>query len=398
MPDSRLSTFTGDLKNSVQQQMPGKDRKVHKVLYLSKGGHISGAQRQLLYLLRGLDRTRFVPLVLCMQAGRFVQELQDLDVPCIVRKLAGWRRVKQFFTRYADAAYVSRLVRDEGISLVHSSDVWLSEYLLRSAGGAGIPSVLHIRAPIDRRTARRYRCSAASAVVAISKRVEMRLARIAGIPEDKIVLIHDAVDQDSFKPRDPGSGASILREQYDTGDAVLVGIVGRVEPSKEQLDFVKIAGDVLNKTNRAAFFIIGEVKDRSYYSRMTRYITDNGLLGRVHFTGRREDIADVLAGLDVLVSLSGGSVRYEAMMCGATVVCAWSRSPEESYHIRHNETGFLVTPRDRAPVVDVLLDVIEHDELRRRIGRNARIWAEEHLSHSMLVQETQDLYERLLAD
>lgn len=375
--------------------MSGKN---HRILYLSKGGHISGAQRQLLYLIGGLDRTRFTPLVLCTQAGRFARELQDLDVPCIVRKLAGWRRVKQFFTRYADAAYVSRLVRDEGISLVHSSDVWLSEYLLRSAASAGIPSVLHIRAPIDRRTARRYRCSAASAVVAISRRVEMRLTRIAGIPRDKIVLIHDAVDQDLFKPRVPDSGASILRKQYDVGDAVLVGIVGRVEPCKEQLSFARIARDVLRRTDKAAFFIIGEAKDPFYYSRIARYIRNHGLVGRVHFTGRREDIADVLAGLDVLVSLSGGSVRYEAMMCGITVVCAWSRSAEESHHIRQNETGFLVTPRDREPVVRVLLEVIEHEELRSRIGHNARVWAQEHLSHSMLVQETQDLYERLLRD
>ena len=153
-------------------------------------------------------------------------------------------------------------------------------------------------------------------------------AQDAGIPKDKIILIHDAVDPDLFKPRDVRSNGGVLRQQYDVGDAVLVGIVGRVEKAKEQLAFVQIAGEVLKKTKKAAFFIVGKVKDPSYHARIVKQIRTAGLSGRVHFTGYREDIPEVLAGLDVLVSLSGGSVRYEAMMCGIPVVCAWSRAPK----------------------------------------------------------------------
>ena len=98
----------------------------------------------------------------------------------------------------------------------------------------------------------------------------------------------------------------------------------------------------------------------------------------------------------MLVSLSGGSVRYEAMMCGLPVVCAWSRRPEESRCIRHNDTGFLVPEMDIDSVSRVLLDVIADDDLRERVGRNARAWAHAHLTHSRLVEDTQDLYEHLL--
>ncbi len=368
----------------------------HKVLYLTKGGDVSGAQRQLLYLLKGLDRRRFTPVVLCTGDGRFVKELQDAGIKCFVRQLAGWRKLKHLLSRYRDAAYVCRLAKSEGVSLVHSSDIWLSEYMLRSAESAGVPSVLHIRAPVDRRTFKKHRCAMATALVPISKRVEMRLYQTAGASKNKIVLIHDAVDANLFRPRACNSDGGVFRKQYAAGDTVLVGIVGRVEKGKEQLSFVRIAGDILNKTKKAAFLIIGDIKDHSYYSRIAKYIRDNDLLDHIHFTGRRDDMPDVLAGLDVLVSLSGGSVRYEAMMCGTTVVCAWSRRTEESYHIRNNETGFLVTRREPEPLTEVLLKVIGDADLRKRIGANARKWAQDNLNHSLLVESTQRLYEKLL--
>ena len=372
--------------------------KSHRILYLSRGGPVYGAQRQLLYLLKGLDRDRFSPVVLCTEKGPFLKELEDLHVPCMFWDCAGWRKFKHVLSRYRDAADLCCFVKNEGISIIHSSDFQYSEYMLRGAWSAGIPSVLHIRAPIDKRTADKYHCALATAVVAISRRVELRLAQAAGIPRDKIVLIHDAVDQDLFQPKNGQAEDSVLRRQYDTGDTVLVGIIGRVEKAKEQLGFIQIAAEVLKKTRNATFFVIGGIKNRSYHAQLMREIQENGLVGRVHFTGYREDLPQVLAGLDVLVSLSGGSVRYEAMMCGVPVICAWSRRPEESYCIRHKETGFLVPDRQVDAVSSILLEVIGDGNLRQRVGRSAQAWAQAHLSHSALVGSTQDLYERLLSE
>ena len=374
--------------------MPDKRR---KVLYLSRGGDVSGAQRQLYYLLRGMDRRRFIPRVVCTEEGPFLDELREIDVPCTVRRLAGWRKVKHLLARYREVACLRDLVRAERISLVHGSDVWFSEYVRRAAEARGVPSILHVRAPVSQRTVDKYRCATATALVAISKRVEVRLAALKGIPREKIVLIHDAVDPEHFGPREQALHRDILRKEYNVHDSVLVGIVGRVEKQKEQLSFVRIARRVLDETNRAVFFIIGEMKDRAYCAHIHRYLSNHGLLSHVHFTGRREDIGDVLADLDVLVSLSGGSVRYEAMMCGLPVVCAWSRTSEESYHIRHRETGFLVAHRQEQPVAQVLTELVEDDPLRRRVGDNARRWAQQHLGHATLVESTQRLYEELLA-
>lgn len=370
----------------------------HRVLFLSRGGDISGEQRQLLYLLRSLDRSQYTPIVLSTRGGQFRTELQTLGIQHHVHTLAGWRKLKNVVRRYRDAAYVKTLVKDERISLVHCSDVWLSEYALTGAKHAGVPCILHVRAPLTREQARKRCCHQATCLVTISKRVQMRLIQTQCLPEDRIVLIHDAVDVEMFKPLDPASDRNVLHDQYGTHGKVLIGLVGRVEEAKDQLSFVQIARDVLARTKQVAFFIIGEIKDRPYYDKMTGYIQNHDLSDHVHFTGRREDIAQVLAGLDILVSLTGGSVRYEAMMCGVTVLCAWSRQPEESYHVRHNETGLLVTEKSVESVSRTLTDAVTDTALRKRIAANAAVWAREHLSQTLLVKGTQALYEQLLGN
>jgi hypothetical protein len=42
------------------------------------------------------------------------------------------------------------------------------------------------------------------------------------------------------------------------------------------------------------------------------------------------------------------------------------------------------------------MDLIEDNNLRTRIGQNARRWARQHLTCSQLVEHTERLYKRLL--
>ncbi len=367
------------------------------VLYFSRGGEISGEQRQLLYLLEGLERNRYRPRVLCTREGPFQEELRKLDIPCQVHPFVGWRKVKHLLRRYLDAAYIRAFVRDNHIALVHCSDVWLSSYALQAVRNTTIPSILHVRAPLTIRQIRKFQCHKATRVITISTRVQKRLIQTQCIPESRIVLIHDAVDADVFKPLGP-TGFNVLRQQYAVQDKILVGLIGRIEPQKEQFGFIKIARQVLSKTKKVAFFLIGQIKDKSYAGRIERYAKEHGLSNYIHFTDRRDDIAEVLGSLDVLVSLTGGSVRYEAMMCGVPVICAWSRKAEESYNIRHNETGLLISERSTRAVSEALLSLLENENLRRRIGINARHWAYTHLTHRQLVHETQVLYDQLLGN
>ncbi len=142
--------------------------------------------------------------------------------------------------------------------------------------------------------------------------------------------------------------------------------------------------------------LIGEVRDRAYGAEVSRLAQTGRLNGQLALIGRRDDMPDVLNCLDVLVSLSGGSVMYEAMSCGLCVVSAGFTKPRESIHLRNGETGIVTPTADPDALAAILGDLIEHPDMRRRLGAAARAWAERELSHTRIAAQTTAFYDRIL--
>ena len=123
----------------------------------------------------------------------------------------------------------------------------------------------------------------------------------------------------------------------------VVGIVGRIEPFKRQKAFVEIAIKVVAKNKKVRFHIIGSAlgtpEHRTYEREVRQLIAKYGLQERVHFTGHRTDMPKAMQELDLLVTLSAGSVIAEAMAAGKPVVGTPVGSTAEM--IVHGETDTL---------------------------------------------------------
>lgn len=255
-----------------------------------------------------------------------------------------------------------------------------------------VPSILHVRTPLCQRDVRKHRCDKADIVIAISNRVKRDLLR-GGVPEHKIAQIDDGVDVRLFQPNGNGN---VLAQDYPAGEDLRIGIAGRVCEAKRQLDFLKAAEAIRESVNKKiSFFIIGNYNPDKYYRRLKKFIESNGLNGNVFFTGERQDMPEVLTSLDVLISLSGGSVMFEAMSCGTPVVSAGFTSYEDSVHLQNGITGLLVPSRHTADLVKAIRTLLESGGLRNAISRRAREWAVLYLNHRKLVRCTQQLYDRL---
>ena len=178
-----------------------------------------------------------------------------------------------------------------------------------------------------------------------------------------------------------------------------MGIVGRIDPFKRQLDFLNAAEQIVrNSTKNVAFFLIGETHSESYFRKTREFTAKHQLDKYVFFTGRRDDMPQILSSLDILVSLSGGSVMFEAMACGRPVVSAGFSTKENSVHIQDGITGLLISSEKTPDLAEAMMRLINSAELRNKIGRNARSWAESRLSHTDMVAKTQQLYQKLLAN
>ena len=367
---------------------------MQRILYLSRGGGIGGSQRQLYHVIKNLDKNLYEPVVVCRKHGDSCDRLQAAGVSTQIMPLRPWRSFPTGLLRYFDAAKLAEFARQHHVSLIHSSDLWLSGYLTFTARHLAVPSVLHIRTPLNTECVRKHRCKNADSLIAISRRVKNNLLA-AGMRHEKITVINDSVDIDAFNPAT--SRHRTLKKQYPNAAGIFIGIVGRIDSFKRQLDFLRAAKHIIHHHKRkATFFIIGNVHSQSCHQEVLAFIRDNDLQRHVILTGQRDDMPEVLGSLDILVSLSGGSVMFEAMATAKPVISAGFSTKENSVHIQNGRTGLLITSKSNEKLVNATLRLIDSPDLRRYLGAEAHKWAQDNFSHLNMAIKTQMLYEKVL--
>jgi len=368
---------------------------MQKVLYLSRGGNIGGSQRQIFHVIKNMDPNLFAPVVVCKNDGQFVNFLKDNGIETHVINMRPWRKFPIAMLRCFDVLHLALFAYTKQVKLIHASDLWLCGYLTTVARLLNIPSILHVRTPVTGCDVRKHAFVNATSIIAISRRVKNNLID-AGIPDDKISLIYDSVDVDAFAPE--MNKKDILRRQFHPKGKTLIGIVGRIDGFKKQLEFLKAAAKVnRNSFSPASFLIIGPQHSQDYFQKIKRFISFNRLRDDVYFTGGRKDMPAVLASLDMLVSLSGGSVMFEAMAAGKAVISAGFSKKVNSVHIQDQRTGILIESRDNDELASAMKRLIEDSALRRQIGNTALQWARQRLCHKLMTAKTQQLYLNVLS-
>ena len=369
----------------------GRRARVRRIVYLSRGGDVGGSQRQLLYLLRGLDAS-YEPVVICTSGGAMVRELAIAGVATEILPLRPWRKLPNAISRYQDARNLARIIARYAPVLVHSSDLWLGNYLASLRRWQAVPLVVHVRGPVTTRDVYKHRLHLADGLISISSRISSALLS-AGVAPSRMVQIEDGVDTEAFRL---GERAATLSEHAE-GSILNVGLVGRIEPAKRQLEFVEAARlAACGLPGRMRFFLVGEARDREYVARATRLVDQSGLRGQLAFTGKRDDMPAVMDSLDVLVSLSGGSVMYEAMSCGVCVVSAGFTRPGDSVHLRDGVTGIVLADGAPSVLAEMLMYLAKNPQVRHRLGSAARGYAEANLSYIPMAAQTIRFYDHIL--
>lgn len=366
---------------------------VRRILLLARGGPIGGSQRQVGYLARGLDRRRFEPIVVLDQPGPTAEDLRSSGIDVHVIRMRKWRSIPDAFLRYRGAFRIAALGARRGVDLVHASDLWRSGYAHFAARRLGVPCVLHVRGPISERDISKHRVARAAAAVTIARRYQEDLLA-AGIPSQRLSLIDDSVDLQQFRPDLPERDA--VRRELGVEGRIVVGLVGRVEPFKRVVEFLEaIAPLTVRNDRRAAYLVIGPPAKESYLRTVLQTVQRLGLSQHVRFVGQREDMPATIAGLDILVTMSGGSVMFEGMACAKPVLSVRT-DRRHSEHTRDGETALCVTTDRPEPATKALARLIDEADLREQLGRAARTWAEQHLSPATMVARTGALYDSLL--
>ena len=241
--------------------------------------------------------------------------------------------------------------------------------------------------------------------VALSGEIRRYLEQRIAVPPADIAQICNGVDIDRFAARaSPEKGrAGPVAERFPEPGLFIVGTVGRLSPVKNQrllIDAFVRACALLDErqpgdARRLRLVIAGDGPDRAA---LETQVASSSVADRIWTTGARDDVPELMAGLDlfVLPSLAEGisNTILEAMACGTPVLA--TRVGGNGELIDDGRTGKLV-PSDDAMAMAVAIGDYAFDASRGRAeGAAGRERVVAHFSIDAMVSKYAELYDGLL--
>ena len=384
-------------------------------------GTIGGSYYSLLYLIRGLDRARYEPLVVFYTAHRLLDAFRDAGAETIV-----WPRPRPFALdrRLPDrlqwlrwpvvvAGKALNLLRGllipalsrawflvaKRIDIVHlNSSITRNHDWMLAAMLAGRKCVTHERGINQRYSAvSRYFGRRLDAVVCVSEAVRQNMRDRAGDWRN-LLVIHNGLDPAAMRVR---TSPLALRQAYGIApEAPVVVMVGNIKGWKGQDILVRAIAAVRRVCPRVRCVLVGDTSplDQDYARAVSELVESLGLGDCITFAGSHEHVADFLAMSDIVVHASVlpepfGRVVLEAMACRRPVIGSNSGGVPEI--IEHGETGLLFPPGDVYRLADALVRLITNEEEARRMGEKGydRLVSRFHIARN--VEATERVYTSL---
>ncbi len=222
-----------------------------------------------------------------------------------------------------------------------------------------------------------------------------------GLDASRVRLIPNGVDTDTYMPADAGERAR-LRRELGLPDGPLVAFVGVVNRRKNVDGILRIFEAAVARGAPGHLIVIGPPSQQAhvdpYQRELERFVADRGLGARVSFLGFRDPVAPYLRASDVFLfpSRQEGMPNcvLEAMACGLPPLV--SRSAGAESIVGDSEHGRLIDITDEAGFAEALERLLRDDELRERLGRNARARIMERFSLGAIAERYAALYRELL--
>jgi glycosyltransferase involved in cell wall biosynthesis len=240
---------------------------------------------------------------------------------------------------------------------------------------------------LDRLVLRRMGCT-----VCVSEAQAVRVRR-AGVPPDKITVIRNAVGLNQDDTPDPRYRNTLL-DLFERPPTWLVAAAGRFSPEKGFDHFVEAAAVVRRTIPDAGFVLFG---DGPLRGAIARKIAECGLEKSFILAGFRRDLQAFLPHFDlaVLPSYTEGLPVFvlEAMAAGVPVVAtAVGGTPEA---VVDGITGHLVPPGDPVALAARVVQLLQNESQRRRMGACGQQRVEDHFTFAAQCAAYQRLFDRM---
>lgn len=235
--------------------------------------------------------------------------------------------------------------------------------------------------------------SSSPAAIVYNSRVAARQYREFGFSDEKAFVIPNGFDTEKFKP-DPQARRRLEEIFSLAPDATVVALVARYHEMKDPATLVEAVARLRDAGRDAHLLLVGQGMDdppAGLSSVLSRLPAD-----RVTLSGHRPDLADWLAGVDILALTSAWGEGFpnilgEAMACG--VPCVATDVGDSAWII--SEAGRAAPRGDAGAVAAALKELIDlGPEGRRALGLLGRARIVENFGLQKIREEYERLYDR----
>ena len=350
-----------------------------KILIINNSSRISGAEASLLTFLNGYDTAKYTVTLMIPAGG----ELARMASNCTLKtgRLRRFRQNADLFSLLSNIAsliattlQLAILVWKENIDVIYANSYQSQLYACALKLLVWRKSIWHVRDNVNNIFLAKLFARCSTRIICISKHIYDQVPAAYA----KKHLVYNGIDPDEWRPRHPVNGDRALSAALGVASSTrLVGCVGQLIPWKKSHDLIEVAGKVIQEYPQVHFVVIGEdlfEENSRYTEEFKKKIRQNRLEPYFTFLGYKENVADYVNQLDVLVHLAHaepfGRVLIEAMALEKPVVAVRGGGTGEI--ITNGTNGFLAQPGDLAMFSAHVVTLLKDAGLRQLFGSNGR--------------------------
>ena len=364
------------------------------ILYVIWSLEVGGAERIVISLAKYINKDKYNPIVCCLNhKGVLAEELDEIGIKVLaLDKKPG-----------IDLSIIPKLIKifkEHRIQIVHTH-LWTSDFWGRIAAKfAGVPVIVSTAHNVDFWKPKiflfidRFLTRFSDRIIAVSEEVKNFYIKTAKLPEEKIVTVYNGIELAKFDATAVNRLEKIKEFNFNTSDKI-IGIIGRLVEQKGQAYFLEMMLILKQNYPNIKSLVIGDGPLKENLIRKTKELH---LEENVIFTGLRNDVADLLKAIDILVSSSTYEglpmILLEAMAAAKPIVA--TRVGGNPEIIDEGKTGFLVPAKDPQALANRVSALLNNSEYAQRIGKSAQEKVHNLYSIEKMLQDTENIYDKLL--
>jgi len=388
-------------------------------------GTIGGSFYSLLYLVSGLNRSRYRPIVVFHHDHALIPEFRKANIPTFVipkpmpfmlKAPEGFflktifpflhfvhfvQNGVNFFKLFLKTSVqYARFMKKHDIDLLHLNNSIVHNHdWMMGAALAGVKAVTRERG-INKHYSKmsRFFAKRLKAIICISHAVRDNLIA-SGVNFGNLVTIYNGIDPRMVsidKNKEQVRLAHGIQE-----DQIVIGVIGNIKAWKGQETIIRALPKIISRFPKVVCLLVGDTakRDQLYKDRLDKLIGDLQIKGQVIFTGYRPNVANYLNLAQVVVHTSVepepfGRVLIEAMSLRKPLIAtAFGAVPEI---IEQGITGWTTPPGNVEVLADTVLGVLGDPSMAFQVGAAGYQRLLENFLISFNVEKTMSLYDSLL--